>query len=249
MFRKPGIKGISLGDRRDLEFAYRTKFAPAADVPKVVSLICSPVADQADLGSCGAFASVYNLVATAVQNDQEPINLSQLFLYYAYRERFGDVNSDDGVMLRDLLKTLASVGVCREETWPYTLANWDKKPPPEAYAEAAQHKISSYHAIYSAEDMIQCLAAGYGFLGGIGCYEGFDSLYTEKTGVVEIPKHGEKLLGWHALYFGGGYDLHKGMVKFENSYSNEWGDKGYGWVSLEYLTNPHLAADFWTIRS
>ena len=220
-----------------------------ADVPRVKSLICSPVADQSDLGSCGAFASIYHMVSTAVQNDQDQINLSQLFLYYAYRERFGDVNSDDGVMLRDLLKTLANVGVCQEETWPYTLTNWNKKPPLSAYAEATNHIISSYHALYSVDDIINCLAAGYGFIGGIGCYEGFDSLYTEKTGVVEIPKQGEKLLGWHAIYMGAGYDLHKGMVKFENSYGPEWGDNGYGWISFEYLMDPHLAADFWTIRA
>jgi len=249
VFRKPGIKGLSLGDRRDLEFAYRNKFTPMADVPRVKSLICSPVADQSDLGSCGAFASIYHMVSTAVQNDQDQINLSQLFLYYAYRERFGDVNSDDGVMLRDLLKTLANVGVCQEETWPYTLTNWNKKPPLSAYAEATNHIISSYHALYSVDDIINCLAAGYGFIGGIGCYEGFDSLYTEKTGVVEIPKQGEKLLGWHAIYMGAGYDLHKGMVKFENSYGPEWGDNGYGWISFEYLMDPHLAADFWTIRA
>ena len=254
--RKPGIKGLSLGDQRDLEYAYKTRLQDPADVnfryvgtPNVVSLICSPVADQADLGSCGAFAAVYNLVGTAVQNDQEPVNLSQLFLYYAYREKYGNVNSDDGVMLRDLLKTLLNVGVCAEDSWPYTLANWDKKPSPGAYDEAATHKIKSYHALYTASDMIQCLASDYGFIGGIGCYEGFDSLYTERTGIVEIPRPGEKLLGWHALYFGGGYNLRASMIKFQNSYGPEWGDNGFGWISLEYLTNPRLAADFWTIRA
>lgn len=246
--RKFGIKGLSLGDRKDLQFAYRASF-PTIAAPLVKSLICSPVADQAELGSCGSFAAVYNLVAAAVENDKEPVNLSQLFLYYAYRQKYGDVNSDDGVMLRDLLKVLTSVGVCTEESWPYVLVNWNGKPPPEAYSEAAQHRITSYHAIYSADDMIQCLAAGYGFIGGIGCYEGFDSLYTEKTGVVTMPKQPEKLLGWHALYFGGGYDLHKGMVKFQNSYGPEWGDSGFGWIPFEYLTNPRLAADFWTIRA
>jgi C1A family cysteine protease len=248
VMRKPGIKGLSLGDQRDMKFSYRETF-PAVEVPNVVSLICSPVADQADLGSCGSFAAVYNMVATAVQNDQEPVNLSQLFLYYAYRERYGNVNSDDGVMLRDLLKTLLNVGICREETWPYTLANWNKKPPPAAYEEAAQHKIKSYHALTTKTEMIQCLASGYGFIGGIGCYDSFDSSDTEKTGVVALPGPGEKLLGWHALYFGGGYDLHKDVVRFENSYGKGWGWNGFGTIPFDYLTNQHLAGDFWAIRS
>ena len=244
--RKPGIKGISLGDMRDLRFAYRTAF-PVVEAPPVKYLICSPVADQADLGSCGAFAAVYNLVGTAVMNDQDPLNLSQMFLYYVYREKYGNAASDDGVLLRDLLKTLASVGICREDMWPYVLAKFAAKPPPEAYAEAAQHRISSYHALYTAEDMIQCLASGYGFIGGIGCYESFDSLYTERTGKVAIPEPQEKLLGWHALFFCG-YNLNKEIIIFQNSYGREWGDNGFGWIPLKYLTNPRLAADFWTVR-
>ncbi len=253
--RKFGIKGLSLGDQRDVEFAYQTRLRDAADTdfkyqepPPVKSLICSPVADQANLGSCGWFASVYNFVAAMVQNNEEPINLSQLFGYYAYREQYGNVNSDDGVMLRDLLKTLKNVGICTEQTWPYKLSNWNKKPPPAAYEEAAQHKIKSYHAITTKDEMIQCLASGYGFIGGIGCYDPFDSLETERTGVVNLPGPGDKLLGWHALYFGGGYDLHKDVVIFENSYGPQWGKKGFGTIPFEYLTNPHLAADFWTVR-
>jgi C1A family cysteine protease len=246
MMRKPGIKGLSLGDQRDLQFAYRNTF-PVVEVPNVVSLICSPVADQDDLGSCGSFAAVYNMVATAVQNEEEPVNLSQMFLYYAYRERYGNVNSDDGVMLRDLLKTLQTVGICTEETWPYTLANWDKKPPPAAYEEAAQHRITSYHAITTRDEMIQCLASDYGFIGGIGCYDSFDSEITTRTGIVNLPGPGERLLGWHALMFCG-YDLHKDAVRFENSYSKEWGQKGFGKIEFNYLTNPLLAGDFFTIR-
>jgi len=254
--RKYGIKGLSLGDQRDIEFAYKTRLQDPADdrfkeiVPlNVQYLICSPVADQANLGSCGPFAAVYNIVGTAVQNDEEPVNLSQLFLYYAYRELFGNVNSDDGVMLRDLLKTLLNVGCCTEDTWPYVLANWNKKPPPVAYEEAARHKIKSYHAITTKSDMIQCLSSGYGFIGGIGCYESFESLETERTGAVYLPEPGEKLLGWHGIYCGAGYDLHKDVVIWQNSYGAGWGRNGYGMIPFAYLLNPRLAGDFWTIRS
>jgi C1A family cysteine protease len=245
--RPPGIKGLSLGDQRDLRYSYQNAF-PAIEVPPVKSLICSPVADQDNLGSCGAFAAVYNMVATAVQNDEEPVNLSQLFLYYAYREKYGHVRVDEGVMLRDLLKVLLEVGVCREETWPYKLSNWDRKPPPAAYEEAAQHRIKSYHAITSRDEMIQCLASGYGFIGGIGCYESFDSEITTRTGVVSLPGLGEKLLGWHAIYLGAGYDLHKDAVMWENSYGSGWGNDGFGTISFTYLTDRNLAGDFFTIR-
>ena len=110
--RKPGLKGISLHDARDVPYTLAIRSTFPADIPRVKDLICSPVADQGDLGSCGSFASVYNLVGKAVQNNEEPMNLSQLFLYYTYREKYGDVASDGGVINRELLLTLASVGVC-----------------------------------------------------------------------------------------------------------------------------------------
>jgi C1A family cysteine protease len=245
--RKYGLKGLSLPDQRDGLFAYRAVF-PAVEVPKVVSLICGPVADQADLGSCGAFAVLYNMVATAVQNDEEPLNLSQLFAYYAYREKYGSVASDDGVILRDLIKVIASVGVCLEDDWPYVLDNFADYPGKQNWQKAAGHKIKSYHAIYTVGDMIQCLASGYGFVGGISCYESFDSLETERTGFVRVPGIDEKFLGGHALYFGSGYDLHKGVIYFENSYGPTWGKKGFGSIPISYLTNPRLAGDFWAVR-
>lgn len=248
--RKPGLKGISLRDQRDIAYtqSLRRTLLSVECAPPVKDLISSPVADQEDLGSCGSFAAVYNLVGKMVQNNEEEwVNLSQLFLYYAYREQFGNVNSDDGVLLRDLLKILASVGVCSEEKWPYLLKNFSKKPPKAAYEEAKAHSIKSYHALYTISDMIQCIASGYGFIGGIGCYESFDSLKTERTGIVALPGREEKLLGWHALNFCR-YNLNTGMIGFENSYGKEWGIKGYGWIPIDYLRNPHLADDFWTIR-
>ena len=252
--RKFGLKGLSLGDQRDAPLSFRIKqfsgeFPVLADIPPVKYLICSPVVDQAELGSCGAFALLAHKAATDEENSGNPLNLSQLWLYYRYRERFAHVEYDDGVFLRDLIKVLAADGVCTEEDWPYVLANWDKKPPAETYARAIPNRIQSYHALYTRGDMIQCLASGYGFIGGIGCYEGFDSLYTEQTGIVKVPDIKEKLLGWHAIYFGGGYDLHRDMIMFQNSYGTGWGKDGFGWIPISYLMNPRLAGDFWTVRS
>jgi hypothetical protein len=245
--RKWGLKGLSLGDQRDWLYAYRT-LGKAKEVPKVVSNICPIVRDQEWLGICGPFAGAALLTATKVRNF-EPLDktfvYSPLFLYYAYRLEFGRIDSDDGVMLRNLLKVMAKYGICRESTWPFVPENFAVMPPPEAWEEAKTNRIQSYHALYSLGDMQVCLAEGYGFLGGIGCYESIHD--AEKTGIIQVPKLGERLLGWHALFFGGGYDNHKKMLKAQNSWG-DWGDEGYAWLPYEYMSRPGLAADFWTIR-
>ena len=240
-----GWRGPGVPDQRDVKFAYHRTF-DRVDAPMVKDLIIGPIVDQAELGSCGAFASTANMVSTAEENSGNPLNLSQLWLYYRYREKFGHVEYDDGVFLRDLIKVLASDGVPLEDDWPYVLANWDKKPPPESYARALPNRITSYHAIYTLDDMVQSIASGYGFFGGISWYESADSLYTEKTGHIEYPPSG-KLLGGHALFFSR-YNLHTRQFGGPNSWGTGFGDNGMFTIDFDYLTEQRLAGDFWTIR-
>ena len=246
-----GWRGVGLFDQRDLKYSYQTKVAigdfTSVDEPMVKDLIIGPITDQSTLGSCGTFASTGNMVATGEENTGQPKNLSQLWLYYRYRELYSHVEYDDGVFLRDLIKVLADDGVCLEEDWPYELKNWDKKPPIETYNKAKENRITSYHALYTIDEMIQCIASGYSFFGGIYCYESIDSLYTEKTGLIEIPKTNEKLVGGHAILFSK-YDKHKQMFGGPNSWGTEWGDNGKFTISFEYLANRRLSDDFWTIR-
>ena len=209
-----GWKGLGVFDQRDLLYSYGVRLNDPADQrftrvdePPVKDLIIGPIVNQGNIGSCGPFSCTSNMVATAVENDRDPLNLSQLFLYYRYRERFGHVEYDGGVFNRELMKVLAEDGVCLEEDWPYVLKNWKTKPPPEAYARAIPNRIISYHALYTVAEMIQCIASGYAFFGGISWHESADSLYTEKTGYIEYPPKG-KLLGGHDLLFSK-YDKHK----------------------------------------
>ena len=242
--RTYGWKGVGFPDFRD--FKYRG-IAPEIEVPPVKYLICPPVVDQGHLGSCVFFALSYAMEAMQISQDAVPLNPSQLFAYFRYRSIYGDVKSDDGAFIRDAIKTYA-LGVCLEEYWPYCLVNFSKQPSAEAYQEAENHKIQSYHALESLDDMIHCIASGFGFVCGISCYESFDSLMTERTGVVNLPGKGEKFLGGHALFIGKGYDLHKQVFYFQNSYSRNWGDKGFGTIPFFYLTNRGLCGDIWTIR-
>lgn len=233
-------------DPRDADHAYRRRF-PKVYVPKVKNLICAPVADQGDLGACVYFAIVAHLAATAVENDQMPMNLSQLFGYYNYRETHADINQDEGCYINEAVKLTAKSGICKETSWEYILKNWNRKPPDRCYGEAFEHRALSYHSVLTLEDMIQTIAAGYGFVGGFNCYESIDAPVTQQTGIIRMPEPGEKMQGGHGIFIAG-YDLNTQMFRFQNSWGKGWGDEGFGYIPFKYLTDPYLAADFWCVR-
>jgi C1A family cysteine protease len=246
--RKYGWKGV-IPDFRDTAYAYKT-IGPRLeeDIPPVKYLICPPVVDQEDLGSCVFFALTAHMAATAVQNDRDPLNLSQLWAYYHYRKTHGLVEYDDGAYIREAIKLVAAAGIPHEDCWPYVTGNFAKGPPDECLIEAKANRIKSYHALETRDDMILCLAAGFGFVCGISVYTSFDSESTAKTGIVTMPGPGDKFLGGHALYFWG-YNLHKDVFHFQNSYSRGWGEDGHGTIPISYLSNRGLAGDIFTIRS
>lgn len=234
-----------LPDFRDQRFM----IPGALTVPMVKSLICPPIQDQKDEGSC-----VYNALTSgmeAVEIDQNiipPIMFSRQFGYFDYRKQNGEIEQDNGASIREAIKLVAKDGVCLESTWPYTSANFAKEPPPKCWKEAQAHKILQYLSLKTVSAMLACMASGFGFVGGISVYESFESDQVAKTGIIPIPEKGEKLLGGHALYFGGGFDQHRAMFKGQNSWGPNWGLQGNFWIPFAYLANPGLASDFWTIR-
>ena len=70
---------------------------------------------------------------------------------------------------------------------------------------------------------------------------------VEKTGVVPMPAPHEKVVGGHAVV-AVGYDDSAQRVIVRNSWGPAWGQAGYFTMPYDYITNPTLAADMWTIR-
>ena len=93
--------------------------------------------------------------------------------------------------------------------------------------------------------MISCLAEGYPFVFGMSVYESFESAAVARTGVVPMPKKGERMVGGHAV-MAVGYDQPKKRLLVRNSWGTDWGQKGYFVLPFAYLDD--RADDFWTIR-
>ena len=207
------------------------------------------VYDQGEIGSCTANALCNAFDFVGVKEGKKPVLPSRLFLYYDERRIEGTTGQDAGAMIRDGAKTFHGAGVCPEFMWPYDQNLLFNQPTHDCYNHAANHRTKEYKRLnnLSLNDLKACLAAGYPFVFGFSVYESFESDAVTKTGVVPMPKPTERLLGGHAV-LALGYDDENKWVIVRNSWGEEWGDKGHFYLPYDYITNPNLADDFWTIR-
>ena len=237
-----------LPDHRD--FLYADVRPTGVRLPKSVDLrpSMSPVENQGQLGSCTANALAGALEFLEVKSGQSFVDLSRLFIYYNERAIEHSVGSDSGAMIRDGIKTLAAQGVCPEKEWPYVISTFTKKPSAKCYTDAKKHTIQTYHRIASLAEMRACLADGYPFVFGFSVYESFESATVAKSGVLNMPKPGERQVGGHAVC-AVGYDDATKRVLVRNSWGPAWGQKGYFTMPYDYVANRNLSDDFWTVRA
>lgn len=237
-----------LPDHRD--FLYANIRPSGVRLPKSVDLrpSMSPVEDQGQLGSCTANALAGALEFLEIKEGQSLLDLSRLFIYYNERAIEHSVSSDSGAMLRDGIKTLSTLGVCSEKKWPYVPKTFTKKPSAACYAEAKKHTVRTYHRIVGLAEMRACLAEGFPFVFGFSVYERFESAAVAKSGVLSMPKSGERQLGGHAVC-AVGYDDKAKRLLVRNSWGEGWGMKGYFTMPYDYVVNSNLSDDFWTIRA
>jgi C1A family cysteine protease len=247
-----------LPDQRDHLYAAPPQFL--TNLPSQVDLRpqCPPVYDQGKIGSCTA-----NAIGAAHQFNQikqqlaapAPFVPSRLFIYYNERDIEHTTGSDSGAQIRDGMKSIAKLGVCREDpTWPYDADEFppnDKltvKPSADAYTEALKYQAIQYQRVPQVlSQMKGCLADGYPFVFGFAVYESFEGPQVAKDGIVPMPASGEQVLGGHAV-MAVGYDDSTQRFTVRNSWSDAWGDKGYFYMPYLYASDTQLASDFWTLR-
>lgn len=249
-------------DRLDARDFKLTVAAPAALPPVVdLRLLCPPIYNQGDLGSCTGnawcrmieFLELADLRAGASGAPEDfaatYTPLSRLFLYYCERFLEGTVNSDAGAQLRDGMNALRKFGICEEALWPYSDAHALQAPAQPCYDSALKHTITNGFRLNDGDlvGMKACLASGFPFVGGLTLYESFMGDYEAASGAIPMPQAQEGVVGRHAVCCVG-YDDERQALIFANSWGEGWGDKGYFYLPYAYITTPGLGQDFWTLR-
>lgn len=233
-----------LRDKKDIRYSI-----PEGQVlPTLVDLRSqdSPIEDQGQLGSCTSFATGAAIRFARRKQGLSDFVTSHLFLYYNSRK----IKSEDtGATIRDAIKAASKQGDCPETEWPYNIEVFASRPPKRAYDDALKDRAISYLRVnQTVTQMKSCLASGYPIVVGFTVYDSFESNEVAQTGIVPMPSQNESVLGGHAVLVVG-YRESDQMFIVRNSWSAQWGDKGYFYMPYEYLADYDLASDFWTVRT
>jgi C1A family cysteine protease len=238
-----------LPDQRDKRYSAPEQVLKVLP-PKVdLRAQCPPVYDQGQLGSCTANAIGAALQFNQMKQNETAFAPSRLFIYYNERVMEHSISEDAGAMIRDGIKSVATIGAPPEiPDWPYDIKQFKTKPPSNAYTDAKKYQALLYQRVDQQIDQLRgCLAAGFPFVFGITVYESFESAAVAKTGTVPMPKPSEKTLGGHAIMAVGYNDKLKRFI-IRNSWGVDWGMEGYFTLPYAYLLESNLADDFWTIK-
>jgi C1A family cysteine protease len=229
---------------------------------------CSHIEHQGMLGSCTAHAAAGIVEYFQQRAFGKHVEVSRRFIYKATRSLMG-VSGDTGAWLRNTVGALALCGVPPEHYWPYTEKepDFDKEPGGFVYAVADNFRALKYfcHDPIGAKPaktetlsgVKTYLAAGIPSMFGFFGFRSF--LQTDTPGAIPFPCPNEMAEWGHAV-MAVGYDDSKmivntrcgqqsqGALLIRNSWGEEWGDKGYGWLPYDYVLKG-FALDFWSLCS
>lgn len=201
--------------------------------------------DQGEIGSCTGQACSAAVAYCLAYHKMQLFIPSRLFIYFNARVAEQTIQSDSGARLRTCIKTLHKYGVCPEPEWPYLQGKFAERPPTLCYTHAAEHQILKYEKVSQTTWHIRAvLNRGFPIVFGFSVYDSF--YHTGADGVVSLPQYSENLHGGHAVVIVGHND-EKRLFTCRNSWGDSWGQNGYFYMPYAYVTDPNLAADFWTI--
>jgi hypothetical protein len=181
--------------------------------------------------------------ATTAQKEPDEDCLLSTRLLVAKGKKMGLVEGDGFSNLRSGQKVLQDYGAVEEGLFTEPIINgniiWDEyiRLNPDLYTDrASKHKISSFWAVSSRNDLLKLLDEGRIIATGTMWYSGFNQgggfsspwIISSKVG-YQIGGHAFVIVGYDLNYHG------KKVYICQNSYGKEWGDKGLFYVTMDYM--------------
>lgn len=236
-------------------------FLPPRAAPQKKEVDAHPTLDQGPTGSCTGHG-----VGLLDAIERNVTVRSPLFLYYEARRVIGETELDNGAYIRDAIKVATALGAPTYGRWPTKGANLFSDPSDSADRDAAKRKAYSYHRLDNGNDYKSCLAAGHLLTIGFTVYANIDDPIVTRFGIIPMPAgsddggHCVPIIAydldfrnseWAASARKNGYPadaVPEQVYIGQNSWGADWGRSGRFAIPCEYLDNPDLADDAWTLR-
>jgi len=209
---------------------YRAYFSPDADL----SPLFPKPGNQGKQGSCVAWATAYaaRSYLQARRQGENPNSPEQIFspAFIFNQVKVGDCK--DGGSIAEALSLMKTRGVANLAEFPYDEHNCSRLPDAEVITDAKRYRIDDWKRvdIDKPDDMKGQIYAGNPVIFGMFVSDGLEKL--EKNQIyddIDAPR-----VGGHAMV-AVGYSEAKQAFKIVNSWGEEWGDNGFGWISYRAM--------------
>jgi hypothetical protein len=204
-------------------------------LPACVANACADMMEAATV-----FDKVLGGMALDLARSSTP-DLSRMFIWWNARNEMDPNqtnNPNAGTYNRLAMDVLARFGVPTEARWPYDSLKATTRPSIMSYREAYPNRFDAFYSIDSDGDarlraIIQALNAKHNVLFGTALANSFMS-YAGGS-VIHHPGTFDSIVGRHAMVICG-WDPARQAFKVRNSWSSGWGEAGYWWASVDYMT-------------
>ena len=217
----------------------------AGDLPRWFSLRpYTPIPKhQGKINSCVGWAMGYGALTTQHayrkgRTDRKKITANAFSAMYIYNQvKAGSCNA--GAYVNRAADLLKKNGDCKSSAFDYPYSDCDREPEEKVIEKSKQFAIKDFVAIFNAKSSPKTkvtrtkrsIAEGKPVVIGMQILESFKKV--SKDNPIWAPqKDQDKKLGGHALAVIG-YNDSLGIFEIMNSWGNQWGDRGFFFMSYK----------------